>query len=1081
MFRTLTPLAQGRNGSYRLLPFVKEWFPTPSTTLNVLSTRNVQSTHIIYAKAKGAVSKHKLHSQNKLQQLVIEDAHYIEKHKTAVLRVFPNVKSTVKNMFDNLSNNMNTAYRCEPKIAALGRIKNQLVFQCSLSITWPKSVTFHGYGSNKKNAELSAFTKAAEMLYRDEHMTENGYPVTVSEEERKNLMSELNRPPTITVPSSVMEEGWCLMDQYDKEIHPLMKKDTPSALQNLPVSMDEEYEEETAFKLKSFAKDDDTLGDSSISAERSNGQSTKDLLTGRMLDSYSGDNEYRNAFLLTKLKQQMRQYKGTRESPTLPILDYRDSIEDILREKRLLIVSGDTGCGKSTQVPQMIFDQWIQEGNGAECNILVTQPRRISAVALAKRVAQERNEKVGQSVGYQVRFQSCRIRDRGGIMFCTTGMLLQNLHFNPNLEGVSHVIVDEVHERSVQTDLLLILLRRVMRRQPQLRLLLMSASLSTDELQRYFGHDEAGLMRVPGTLFPLSRYFLPQALKTLSINPRKYSLEPLMNPENYLNSAVNTKLVVDVIKAIEYSKPPGAILCFLPGWQDISQVQTRLSEDARLKSRLWVLPLHSRLTLDDQELIFKNSPDDRRKVVLATNIAETSLTVNDVVYVIDTGFHKEQRYNSQKEVTVLGNHWISQANSQQRAGRAGRVQAGEVFHLYSSEVHSDMDPFPLPEIMKIPLEQVILQCKAHCGEESVRSFLSEGLSVPSRRLISAAVTSLQKLRMLEVDVHHNTEDLTSLGHRVLHFSTPPQLSKALVYASIFRCVDAALAISAVMTGGRGIFFNSLDHRSKTRKSKLSADPNSDLLAMWNIIKKWHECEGYRDALDFCNDHNLNNKSLRFNEGLKNVYGNHLYDALLVTDRSSELHLSPWSAHSGNNQLILGMLLAGVDRVLHIHRGTYTRGIIDPDSFTITTEKGAFISTTSDCVLHQLPHETSPSDPLPRHLLCAHLSRDGVSRRTVARDLSLLHPLTVLLFAGRSIVVSKGDEEGCYISVDGKNQLSFHANERTASFLMKLREVVQQVVDHEIETRGLNVSIPLVQNFCDKVVQYVNNILNISER
>lgn len=246
-------------------------------------------------------------------------------------------------------------------------------------------------------------------------------------------------------------------------------------------------------------------------------------------------------------------------------------------------------------------------------------------------------------MGYQVRFQYCPVRDRGGILFCTTGMLLQNLHFNPNLEGVSHVIVDEVHERSVQTDLLLILLRRVMKQRPQLKLVVMSASLSTDELQTYFGHDATGVIRVPGTLFPLNRYFLPQALKDLHINPRDYNLGPLMNPENYISSMVNIELVVDVIKAIDHTKPPGAILCFLPGWQDISQVLRKLSEDARLNSRLCILPLHSRLSLDDQELIFNKPPDGKRKVVLATNIAETSLTVNDVVYVIDTGFHKEQR------------------------------------------------------------------------------------------------------------------------------------------------------------------------------------------------------------------------------------------------------------------------------------------------------------------------------------------------------------------------------------------------------------------------------------------------------
>lgn len=240
-----------------------------------------------------------------------------------------------------------------------------------------------------------------------------------------------------------------------------------------------------------------------------------------------------------------------------------------------------------------------------------------------------------------MRLEHRPIKGSGGVMFCTTGMLLQGLHANPGLAGVSHVIVDEVHERSVQTDILLILLRRLLRQHPSLRLILMSASLSTQQLLKYFEMDEAALIKVPGTLYPLQRHYLPGALQVLGINPRRHSLAALMEPESL--PVVNVDLIVDVIQSIDKTRPPGAVLCFLPGWQDISVVQRRLQNSFSLGKRLCVLPLHSRLPTEEQEQIFEPPPPGKRKVVLATNLAETSLTVTDVVYVVDAGFQKEHR------------------------------------------------------------------------------------------------------------------------------------------------------------------------------------------------------------------------------------------------------------------------------------------------------------------------------------------------------------------------------------------------------------------------------------------------------
>uniref|UniRef100_A0A0P4W1J7 RNA helicase n=1 Tax=Scylla olivacea TaxID=85551 RepID=A0A0P4W1J7_SCYOL len=1026
--------------------------------------RALSTCGLLLGKARRAAARKTPQQSGHLQQLVQADTHYVEKQKKEILRIFPQVKATLKNMFHNLSTNLNENYRCEEKTSAMGRISHQLVFQCTFTITWPRHLTFTGYGFNKKSAETSAALKAAEMLYRENYLTENGYPVTVSMEERHQRLQEWNLPPAITIPSHTLQEGRTLLQHYQEEVQPLMEHVRAAVSPPLPgVGLDEGDEEGPLGMLE-----DEDIGEGGTEFEKN----PHNLLTGHRLSRQQEDAEYRSRFLYSLLQKRCPHPAAqSEEHPHLPMLRYRDDVLTALQDKQVLVISGDTGCGKSTQVPQMILDQWVQEGRGADCNILVTQPRRISAISLAKRVAGERGEAIGESVGYHVRLEFRPLRGSGGVMFCTTGMLLQGLHTNPQLAGVSHVIVDEVHERSVQTDILLILLRRLLQQRPSLRVVLMSASLSTHQLLQYFRADEAALITVPGTLYPLTRHYLPSALQVLGIKPQHHSLAALSEPDSY--PSVNVDLVVDVLRAIDKSRPPGAVLCFLPGWQDISLVLTRLLKDARLQERLCILPLHSRLPTHDQEAIFEPPPPGQRKVVLATNLAETSLTVADVVYVVDTGFHKEHRYNSRTDLNVLGNHWISRANSQQRAGRAGRVQPGEVFHLYSSEVHQAMSDFPVPEIMRIPLEHVILQCKAHCGEESIRSFLAEGISVPSRRLVTTAIATLERLGMLIQDDDSDTEHLTALGRRVTHFSTPPHFSKALVLASVFRCVDPVLSISAVLTGGRGIFLSSIDLRTKTREVKVEADPTSDLLAMYSLQKEWRLYDNYADKLDFCNDKNLSYRYVKFSEGIKHLYGSHLREARLLNFEDVHSEFSSWNANRENGQLVLGVLAAGVARLLHYQRGSYTKGILNADSLAIKSEKGEHIDTTSDCVLHQPPQHPSA---LPPHLLCLHLSRDGVSRRTVARDLSLLQPLTVALFTGRQLVGHRSPHGSLCVSVDGLEKRSFQVDERTGQFLLELREAMDEVIEYLVETRGMYATPPLADTFCDDLVMFISKLV-----
>lgn len=356
------------------------------------------------------------------------------------------------------------------------------------------------------------------------------------------------------------------------------------------------------------------------------------------------------------------------------------------------------------------------------------------------------------------------------------------------------------------------------------------------------------------------------------------------------------------------------------------------------------------------------------------------------------------------------------------------------------------------------------------------TFLSDGLSVPSDKLISTAVRNLEDLGMLKSNPQESIESLTPLGRRVVHFSTPPHLSKAIVYSSIFRCAESVLSISAAMSGGRGIFHNSIDMRSEVRKTKANVNPTSDLLAMLGLIQQWEDINYYKDSINFCNDHNLSHRGLSFNNGIKKVYGEHLRDGFMIDNENVCSYGSKWNLYSHNMQLILGVLLAGVNRILLLQKGILSKGILRKNNTIIKTLEGETVSTGSDCVLRTIPKNLSDTS---RHLLCVHLTRDDASRRTVARDLSLLQPLTVALFAGNSVILKPVDD-GYLLTIDGKRKISFLVDERTGDFLSELRGTVNQMVDIIIETRGLDIPLPpKFDDVCDRLVQYVSNLVENS--
>ncbi|XP_037784141.1 ATP-dependent RNA helicase DHX30-like [Penaeus monodon] len=322
-----------------------------------ISSRQFQHTcYVSKAHESGNKTKRNLSkgqpraTQKQLQQLVMADTHFMQRQKAGVLQVFPNVPSTIKNMYYNLSTNLNPAYRYEQSVSAVGRVNNQLVFQCSSKVRWPRPLTFQGYGFSKKNAELVAMLKILEMLREEKYISEDGYPITISSEEQEKIRKEWNSPVPIRLPVSLMEEGFSIIQNFHKEIKPQMDMKTdPTAV--TMAGLTEESDDE--FGIESCTEDIDEDNSFCWEEDKENNY-VQDIFTGRQyIEPSREENIYRSQKMLQQL-QAREMSEGIQPQASLPMSHYREALQTALDKNRVVVIAGDTGCGKSTQVPQMI-------------------------------------------------------------------------------------------------------------------------------------------------------------------------------------------------------------------------------------------------------------------------------------------------------------------------------------------------------------------------------------------------------------------------------------------------------------------------------------------------------------------------------------------------------------------------------------------------------------------------------------------------------------------------------------------------------------------------------------------------------
>ncbi|KAK1174599.1 ATP-dependent RNA helicase DHX29 isoform X1 [Acipenser oxyrinchus oxyrinchus] len=658
------------------------------------------------------------------------------------------------------------------------------------------------------------------------------------------------------------------------------------------------------------------------------GESWEDLITDEDFSKISihhekPDDLESSRALFRKLQSSALFQRLLRDREQLPVFQHRDTVLEAIRRNRVVVVAGETGSGKSTQVPQFILEELLTGSLGSQkCRIVCTQPRRISAMSLAVRVSEELGCEEGPGTrnslcGYQIRMET-KAGDSTRLLYCTTGVLLRKLQQDGLLDRVSHVIVDEVHERSVQSDFLLIILKEILRKRSDLHLILMSATVDCDKFSNYF--DRCPVVRIPGRTFPVEVYNLEDVVEETGYvleQDSDYSQKFLEEEEEinvnvtgkggktqihqefivkdtgpvwdlgsdlqnyssrtghavqYMNPhKINMDLILDLLdfldKSPQYRAVDGAVLVFLPGLAHIQQLYDLLSTDKRfrVKDRYKLIALHSTLSSKDQAAAFTVPPPGVRKIVLATNIAETGVTIPDVVFVIDTGKTKENRYRESSQMSSLVETFISKASALQRQGRAGRVREGVCFRLFTKERYRSFSDYSDPEILRVPLEELCLHIMK-CEYGSPEDFLSRALDPPQPQVVSNAMNLLRRIGACEMDL----PKLTPLGQHLAALPVNVKIGKMLVFGAIFSCLEP-IAIIAAAISEKSPFATPMNRKDEANLAKAAlALSNSDHLTIYNAYKGWRNArsEGSRAEMAYCRKYFLNRTALLTIEDVK---------------------------------------------------------------------------------------------------------------------------------------------------------------------------------------------------------------------
>ena len=509
-----------------------------------------------------------------------------------------------------------------------------------------------------------------------------------------------------------------------------------------------------------------------------------------------------------------------------------------------MVFVGETGSGKTTQIPQFVLYDDLPQNRGKL--VACTQPRRVAAMSVAQRVADEMDVTLGEEVGYNIRFDN-KTSSRTILSYMTDGMLLREAMNDHDLKRYSTIILDEAHERTLATDLLMGLLKEVALRRPDLKILIMSATLDAQKFQTYFALEEdkqAPLLAVPGRTHPVEIFYTEKAER------------------DYLEAALHTVL------QIHATEPEGDILLFLTGEDEIEDAcrKINLEVDEMIREAdagpMKVYPLYGTLPPHQQQRIFEPAPPPSRpggrpgrKCIVSTNIAETSLTIDGIVYVVDPGFSKQKVYNPRARVESLLVSPISKASAQQRAGRAGRTKPGKCFRLYTEEAFKkELIPQTYPEILRSNLASTALELKK-LGIDNLVRF--DFMDPPAPETLMRALEELNYLACLDDD-----GELTTLGRLASEFPLDPALAVMLISSPEFYCSNEMLSLTALLSVPQ-IFVRPSNQRKRADEMKaLFAHQDGDQLTMLNVYHAFKSAEAQANPKQWCHDHFLSLRALQ---------------------------------------------------------------------------------------------------------------------------------------------------------------------------------------------------------------------------
>ncbi|KAF9499777.1 P-loop containing nucleoside triphosphate hydrolase protein [Pleurotus eryngii] len=747
---------------------------------------------------------------------------------------------------------------------------------------------------------------------------------------------------------------------------------------------------------------------------------------------------------------------------TLPIAAYRQHIIEALDSSQVLVLSGETGCGKSTQVPAFLLEDQLSQGK--PCRIFCTEPRRISAISLAHRVSQELGDPpnavgtLASLIGYSIRLESNTTRNTR-LAFVTNGIALRMLEDGSGSGGqgtafddITHIVVDEVHERTIESDFLLIVLKSLIQQRPSLKVILMSATMEADKVSAYF--DGCPVIQVPGRTYPVEVRYLEDAVEWTkwhitedspyarrlndnfykgkaradwseditegidndSDDPdnekvqlgKRYSAKTTKTINLFDERTIPYDLIIRLLEQMctdgeEYSRYSAAVLIFMPGLREIRRMNDLLMEHQHFgSSSFCVYPLHSTLSSENQSAVFDIPPPSIRKIVIATNIAETGITIPDITCVIDSGKHREMRFDEKRQISRLIETFIARSNAAQRRGRAGRVQDGLCFHLFTKSRHdTKLAPQPLPEMMRLSLSDLALRIKIMKLQlgKSIDDVLSRAIDPPVAINVQRAISSLVEVKALTPQ-----EDITPMGVLLSKLPTDVHLGKFLLVATVFRCLDPALTIAAALNS-KSPFVTPFGLEQEADRAKHSfRTENSDFMTVHNAFASWRRASDNGSFVrNFCKRNYLSQQNLQQIEELRQQFLGYLVDSRFIQVDASfvrELNRARYSrgrtrfvmvphdldSNSSNVDLLNAALVAGLyPKILSVDSQTgQMRTILNNQQASFHPSSINFGRKPADFGVNHLAYftlmrskklyawETSPVNDIAMVLLCGEM-------------------------------------------------------------------------------------------------------------